>query len=67
LDAAIEDEVFERYARDLAANGIEAGESNRTRRIIDNDVDTGRAFEGADVATFFADDLALISSLGASP
>ena len=44
---------------DLAADRIEAADDHHAGRVVDDDVDAGRFFEGADVAPFAADDAAL--------
>ena len=50
---------FERQPGDLAADGVEAADDHHARRVVDDHVDAGRFFEGADVAPFAADDPAL--------
>ena len=59
VDAAVLHEAFERDTRDLAADRIEAGEDDRLRRVVDDQVDAGRQLERADVASLAADDAAL--------
>ena len=59
MDAAVGDETLDRLARDLAAERIEAGEDDRARRVVDDQLDAGGGFERADVAAFAADDPAL--------
>jgi hypothetical protein len=59
VDAAVGQELFEGDAGDLAAHGVEAGQHDGAGGLIDDDVDTGGALEGLDVAAFFADDAAL--------
>ncbi len=44
---------------DLAADRVEAADDHHARRVVDDHVDAGRLFEGADVAPFAADDPAL--------
>ena len=59
VDAAVGDQPLDRLLRDLAAVGIEAGEDDRARRVVDDQVDAGGELERADVAPFAADDAAL--------
>src|SRR5205807_5823482 len=59
MDAAVLHEAFERNARDLAPDRIEAGEDDRFRRVVDDQVDAGGQLQRADVAAFAADDAAL--------
>src|SRR4051812_49788401 len=59
MNAAVLHEALERDAGDLAADRIEAGEDDRFRRVVDDQVDARRQFERADVAAFASDDAAL--------
>ena len=59
MDAAVADQLGQRHARHLAAHGVEAGEDDRLRRVVDDQVDPGGLLEGADVAPFAADDATL--------
>ena len=59
MDAAVGDQPLDRLLRDLAAVGIEAGEDDRARRVVDDQVDAGGELEGADVAPFTPDDAPL--------
>ena len=59
MDAAVLHQALERDARDLAADRIEAGEDDRFRRVVDDEVDAGGQLERADVASLAADDAAL--------
>ena len=59
MDAAIEDQLGERDARDLAAHGIEAREDDRLGRVVDDEIDAGRALQRADVAALAPDDASL--------
>ena len=56
MDAPVLHEALERNARDLAPDGIEAGEDHCLRRIVDDEIDAGGQLQRADVATFAADD-----------
>lgn len=58
VDAAIGDELVEGDAGDFAADGIEGADDDDAGGIVDDDVDAGGFFEGADIATFAADDSA---------
>ena len=59
MNAPIRYEPVERLPRNFAANGIEPGQDDRLRRVVDDDVNAGRVFERADVPPFTADDTAL--------
>ena len=59
MDAAVRNEALEREPRDLAPDGIEAREDDDFGRIVDDEFDAGRIFDGADVAPLAADDARL--------
>ncbi len=59
MDATVCDKVLESDASRLTTNRIEAGENNRFRGVVDNQVHTGNLLEGADIATLATDRLAL--------
>ena len=59
VDAAVGDQPLDRLLGDLAAVGIEAGEDDRARRVVDDQIDAGGELERADVAPLAADDAAL--------
>src|SRR5262245_3261153 len=59
VNAAVGDEPLDRLLGDLAAVRIETGEDDRTRRVVDDQVDPGGELEGADVAALASDDAAL--------
>ena len=59
MDATVLHQPLQRDAGDLAADGIEAGEDHRLRRVVDDEVDAGSKLQRADVAAFTADDAAL--------
>src|ERR1041384_5766752 len=44
MDAAVLHESLERDARDLAADWIEAGEDDRFRRVVDDEIEAGGRF-----------------------
>ena len=56
MDAAVRNQPLDRLLGDLAAVRIEAGQDDRARRVVDDQVDAGRQLERADVAAFAADD-----------
>ena len=58
VDAAVGDEFFERHAGDLAADHVEGADDDNAGGVVDDDVDAGGFFEGADVSAFAADDAA---------
>src|SRR5258705_4507692 len=59
VDAAIGDELLERQSRDLAADRIEARHHHRVRRVVDDDINSCRQLEGANVPAFATDDASL--------
>ncbi len=50
--------LFKRDAGDLAADRVERADDHDARRVVDDHVDAGRFFEGANVSSFAADDAA---------
>ncbi len=56
VDAAVDDQPFERDPGHLAAERVEAGEDDRLGRVVDDQVDAGGHLQGADVAALAADD-----------
>ena len=64
VDAAVLDELFEGHARDLAPHGVEAGERDGLRRVVDDEVAAGERLDGADVAPSRPMMRPFISSLG---
>ena len=59
MDAAVGNQLVQRHSGDFAAHGVEAADDDHARRVVDDHVDAGGLFEGADVAAFAADDAAL--------
>ena len=59
MDAAVHDELLQRDAGDLAAHRVERGDDDGLGRVVDDEVNARRRFEGADVAALAADDAAL--------
>ena len=41
MDADVNDELLQRQTGNFAANRVETGQSNRLRRIVDDEIDTG--------------------------
>ena len=50
VDAAVRNQALQRNARHLAAHRLEAGERDGLRCIVDDEIDAGERFDGADVA-----------------
>jgi hypothetical protein len=48
-DPPVCDQALERQPGDLAADPVEAGDDDRVRRLVDDDVDAGEALERADL------------------
>ena len=59
MDAAVGNQLFERKPCDLTADGIERGNRDGLRGVVDDEVNAGDGFKGADVAALAADDAAL--------
>ena len=59
MDSSVGHELLQREPRDFAPHRVEAGDDDRVRRVVDDDVDTGRQLERADVSPFAPDDAAL--------
>src|SRR6185437_319914 len=56
VDPPVCDQTLEGQPTHLASHGIEARHHDGVRRVVDNDVHTGRRFEGTDIPTFAPDD-----------
>src|SRR3989454_11545595 len=56
MDASVGDQALEREPAHLTPHGVEAGDHDRVRRVVDDHVHAGGGLEGADVATFTPDD-----------
>src|ERR1700737_3681741 len=59
MNPAVGDEPFQRDPRDFAPDRIVARDHDRLGRIVDDDIDPGGGFDGADVAPFTTNDAAL--------
>ena len=59
VDAPVEDEPLHGLARDLAADGVEAGEHHRAGRVVNQHRHARQRLERADVPAFAANDAAL--------
>src|SRR5919198_5256659 len=59
MDPPILHELLEREPRRLAADGVEARQDDRLRRVVDDEVHAGRRLERADVPALASDDPAL--------
>ncbi len=58
VDAAVGNEALQGETGDLTADGVEAGNDDGLWRIVYDQFGTGSGFDGADVTSFAADDLA---------
>ena len=56
MNTPVGNEPFQRYPRDFSADGIEPGQYNHFRRIVDDKFDARGVFESADIAPLSADD-----------
>src|SRR5690606_29678788 len=52
------EEHLQSHPSDLAADRVEGGQYDVSRRVVDKDVDAGETLEGAHVASLLADHLA---------
>ena len=59
IDATVFHEALKGIAGDLAADGVKAREDNHARGVVNQNINTGGALEGLDVAAFFTDDATL--------
>ena len=59
MNASVGDEALDGLLGNLAAVGIEAGQDDRARRVVDDEVDAGGELERADVPSLASDDAAL--------
>lgn len=59
VDPPVGDELFERHAGDLAPQGVEGGEDDRFRGVVDDQVDPGQGLKSPDVPALAPDDAAL--------
>ena len=64
MDAAVGNELFQSQPGDLPPDGLEAGDGDGLRRVIDDQVRPGQGLQGADVAALAADDTALHLVIG---
>ena len=64
VNATVDRQAGEGAAGNLAADGVEAGDGDRLRRVVHDDVHAGGLFEGLDVAAVAADDAALHFFIG---
>ncbi len=56
MNAPVHNELLQRNPGDLTANRIEAGDDNRLRRVINDEIHSGHGLQRADVPTLAADD-----------
>src|SRR5438552_9746753 len=59
VDAPVGQQPLEREPRELTTDRVVAGDDDRLRRVVDDEVDTGGRLDGADVPPFAADDAPL--------
>ncbi len=59
MNAAVGDELVERFAGNFAAHGVECADDHHAGRIVDDHVHARGFLEGADVSPLAADDAAL--------
>jgi hypothetical protein len=64
VDAAVDDKLFQRQARDFAADGVETGDGNGLRSVVDNEIHAGQGLQRADIAALAADNAPLHLALG---
>jgi hypothetical protein len=56
VDAAVGDQLADGQSADLAPDRVEAGDGDRLRGVVDDEVDPGGRLEGADVAALASDE-----------
>ena len=56
VDPSVHDKPLQRKTGDFTADGVEAAQRNRFRRVVDNKVDAGHCLEGTDIPALPADD-----------
>lgn len=56
MDAAILDQTFQSHLGHLTTQGAVGGQDDGLRRVVDDEVHTGRGFQRTDVAPFTTDD-----------
>ena len=59
VEAPVRDQLQQGDPRHLPAHGVERGEDDRLRGVVDDQVDPGGLLQGADVAPLLADDAPL--------
>lgn len=64
VNAPVGNEFFQQTARDFLADRVKAGNDDRFRRIVDQDVDARGGFQSADIASLASMMRPFISSLG---
>jgi hypothetical protein len=56
MNPPVQNEPLHGFPSDLAPDGIESGQNNRIRSVINEHSDAGGGFKGANVPAFAADD-----------
>ena len=64
VDASVGNQSLHRHARQFSADRIESTEHDGLRCVVDQYIDPGRSFEGANVASFAANDAAFDLVIG---
>ena len=64
MDAPVSDQLFQRDARNLAADRVKRGDDHGLGRVVDDQVDARRRLQRADIAALAADDAALHVLIG---
>ena len=64
VDAAVGNELFQSQPGDLPPDGLETGDRNGLRCVVDDQVRPGQGLQGADVAALAADDAAFHLVIG---
>ena len=59
VDAPVGDELFQSQTRYLAADRLEAGDGDRLRRVVDDEIRAGQRLQRADIASLAPDDTTL--------
>src|SRR5690554_6531210 len=59
MDSTILNKAFKRYARDLLAHRVEAGDNHCFRGVVDDYINPGKGFKGPNIPSLAADNPSL--------
>jgi len=64
MDTSVRNQGFNGFFGDFATDGVKSREDDGFRRIIDDQIDAGHGFDGANITAFTTDDAALHFVIG---